>query len=201
VDLTKFKMPDWLIVGGGAVVFLFGFFDWFDTGSVSSSAFKFTLTGVIPWLLIVGSALLAFQIRTGLLRTAKWPWPMIFMAATGLGTLLILVRLILGADADDFIAGAPDVSVRRKFTLWLCFLGGLAATAGAFMSFTMAGGKLNDLPLIGRLRAGRSASLKRGRSRPPAPDSTTDSGSGSGSHSARRLPPAEQDRPFEDPEY
>jgi hypothetical protein len=132
VDFKRFKLPDWLLVGGGAVVFLFGFFDWFDTGSASSSAFKFTITGVFPWLLIVGSALLTYQIRTGILTVKKWSWPTIFLLATIVGAILILIRVIIGADTGDFGApdGVPSLSFDRKFTLWISFLGAVAAAAG-----------------------------------------------------------------------
>lgn len=185
VDFKRFKLPDWLLVGGGAVVFLFGFFDWFDTGAASSSAFKFTLTGVIPWLLIVGSALLSFQIRTGMLRVQKWPWPTIFLLATAIGAILVLVRVIMGADGGDF-NGAEEIKFDRKFTLWLSLIGALAAAAGAALGFVAAGGTVNDLPLVGRIR---TAAATRRAAAPAAP---AERGPRDG---ARRLPPAEQDRP------
>lgn len=187
VDTKRFKLPDWLIVGGGAVVFLFGFFDWFDTGSTSSSAFKFTLTGVFPWLLVVGSALLTFQIRTGILTVRKWPWPTIFLFATAIAAVLLLIRVIMGADGGDF-GGSSDVSVDRKFTLWLSFFGVLAAAAGSFLSFIASGGTVNDLPLVGRIRAARQGAAAK----PSAPTSRPAGDAGS-----RRLPAAEQDRPFD----
>lgn len=193
MDVSRFKLPDWLIVGGGAVVFLFGFFDWFDTGSISSSAFKFTLTGVFPWLLVVGSALLTYQIRTGILTVRKWPWPMIFLFATTIAVILLLVRVIIGAEADDFVSGAGDASVGRKFTLWLSFLGAIAAAAGSFLSFVASGGTVDDLPLVSRIRSARqrsAASSKASGATPPPPPPTRDTGS-------RRLQAAEQDRPFD----
>lgn len=188
VDFKRFKLPDWLLVGGGAVVFLFGFFDWFDTGAASSSAFKFTLTGVIPWLLIVGSALLSFQIRTGMLRVQKWPWPTIFLLATAVGAILILVRAIMGADGRDF--NVPDeITFDRKFTLWFSLIGALAAAAGAALGFIAAGGTVNDLPL-GRIIAAATArrAAKAAVPADPAERGSRDPG--------RRLPPAEQDRPL-----
>jgi len=189
--LKSFKLPDWLIVGGGAVVFLFGFFDWFKTGSVSSSAFKFTVTGVFPWLLIVGSALLTYQIRSGLLTVRKWPWPTIFLFATVIGVILILVRVIIGASASDFYSlpeGTPNPGVGRKFTLWLSLLGAAAAAAGSVLSFLAAGGTVNDLPLVARFKAGKQKADAQRAARPAATPRDT---------GGRRLPPAEQDRPFD----
>ena len=191
MDFKRFKLPDWLLVGGGAVVFLFGFFDWFDTGSISSSAFKFTLTGVIPWLLIVGSALLHYQIRTGILTVKKWPWPTIFLFATVIGAILILIRVIIGANVDDFLAGGGSDSVDRKFTLWISLLGALAAAAGAGLSFVAAGGTANDIPLVGRIKAARSGTKQQSSVKSPKGSAR------SGGDAGRRLPPAEQDRSFE----
>jgi hypothetical protein len=207
VDFKSFKPPDWLLIGGGAVVFLFGFFDWFDTGGTSSSAFKFTVTGVFPWLLIVGSALLAYQIRAGLLQVRKWPWPTIFLCATAIGAILILVRVIIGADWDDFGAGGAEVesaeaagvdtSFGRKFTLWLSFAGAIAATVGAGLGFVAAGGTVNDLPFVSRLRGAASAASQRSAARKAAKAETTATQSEFEAEPDRRLPPGEQDRPFD----
>lgn len=200
MDLKSFKLPDWLLIGGGAAVFLFGFFDWFDTGATSSSAFKFTVTGVFPWLLIVGSALLAYQIRAGLLQVRKWPWPTIFLCATAIGAILIMIRVIIGADTSDFGApGGSSTAVGRKFTLWLSFAGALVAAAGAGLSFVAAGGTVNDLPFVSRLRGAASAASQRSAARKAAKSDTAAPATGTAYEQEpdRRLPPGEQDRPFD----
>ena len=96
----------------------------------------------------------------------KWPWPTIFLFATVIGAILILIRVIIGADVGDF--GASDAvrdqmeaagqatSFDRKFTLWISFLGAVAAAVGAGLSFVAAGGTANDLPLVGRIKAART---------------------------------------------
>lgn len=163
MDLSRFRLPEWLVVGGGAVVFILGFFNWFDTGGVPSGALKFTITGIIPWLLISGTALLTFQIRAGILRANRWPWPVIFVFTTAIGALLILIRTIIGTDTGEFGFGAEGAQdIDRQFTLWLTLAGALTAAIGAAMIFRMAGGTVADLPLIGKMReAGQQASQRR----------------------------------------
>ena len=35
MDFSRFKTPDWLVIGGGLAVLVAGFIDWFDTGPIS----------------------------------------------------------------------------------------------------------------------------------------------------------------------
>ena len=84
MDFTRFRTADWLVIVGGAVVFIAGFLDWFDAGPVSPNAFDFTFTGLIPWLLLTAAAVLAFLAAGGVLPSAT-PWPLILLGLTALG--------------------------------------------------------------------------------------------------------------------
>ena len=57
MDFSKFKTPDWLIVGGGVVFLIGGFLDWLTaTGELfgvevtirGATAFDFFFTGIVP---------------------------------------------------------------------------------------------------------------------------------------------------------
>ena len=126
MDFTKFRTADWLVIVGGAVVFIAGFLDWFDAGPVSPNAFDFTLTGLTPWLLLTAAAVLAFLAAAGVLPSAA-PWPLILLGLTALGAILVLVRLVVGADLSDIVdlAGQPDHSLDRAGALWLSAIGAL----------------------------------------------------------------------------
>jgi hypothetical protein len=153
MDFTRFKTADWLVVVGGAVVFVAGFLDWFDAGPVSPNAFDFTFTGLVPWLLLTAAAALAFLAAAGVLPSAT-PWPLILLGLAALGAILILVRLVVGADLSDVVdlAGEPDQSLDRAGALWLSAIGACVATAGSVMMFRNAGDRLSELPDLQKIR-------------------------------------------------
>ena len=100
MDFSKFKTPDWLVIGGGLVVLIAGFLDWFKLSDtdVGANAFDYTLTGLIPWILIVGAAVLTFLLAGGIIKAGGAPWTLIILGATALGALLIIIRVLIGAD-------------------------------------------------------------------------------------------------------
>ena len=153
MDFTKFRTADWLVIVGGAIVFIAGFLDWFDAGPVSPNAFDFTFTGLIPWLLLTAAAVLAFLAAAAVLPSGA-PWPVILLGLTALGAILVLVRLVVGADLGDVVdlAGQPDHSLDRAGALWLSAIGACVATAGAGMMFQSAGGRLTELPDLQKIR-------------------------------------------------
>ena len=158
MDFSKFKTADWLVVGGGLAVLIGGFLDWFsvDGGGSFGNAFDFTLTGLIPWILIVAAAVVTFLLAAGVMNAGGTPWTVLVLGATALGALLLLVRLIIGADASDFVSipeGQEDFSLDRAFGLWFTVLGGIAAAAGAFIGFQASGGNVRDLTDLEKMKA------------------------------------------------
>jgi hypothetical protein len=153
MDFTRFRTADWLVIVGGAVVFIAGFLDWFDAGPVSPNAFDFTFTGLIPWLLLTAAAVLAFLAAAEVLPSAT-PWPLILLALTAIGTVLVLVRLVVGADLGDVVdlGGQPDRTLDRAGALWLSAIGAGVATIGAGMMVQSAGARLTDLPDLQKIR-------------------------------------------------
>jgi uncharacterized membrane protein len=115
VDFSKFKTADWLVIVGAAMAFIAGFLDWFDAGPLSPNAFDFTFTGLIPWLLLVAAAVLDFLVAGELIPAGPVPWALVLLGLTGVGALLILVRLFIGADLGDIVdlAGIPDQDLSR----------------------------------------------------------------------------------------
>jgi hypothetical protein len=155
MDFTKFRTADWLVIVGGAVVFVTGFLDWFDAGPLSPNAFDFTFTGLIPWLLLTSAAVLAFLVASRVLGSGAAPWELILLGLTTIGAVLLILRLVIGADLSDVVndlAGQPDRSLDRAGGLWLSAIGGCVATAGAVMMFQAVGGRLTDLPDLQKMR-------------------------------------------------
>ena len=153
MDFTKFKTPDWLVIGGGLVFLIAGFLDWFTVdGEGGWGAFDYTLTGLIPWILIVGAAVVTFLLAGGVLKAGGAPWTLIVLGATGLGTLLVLLRLIMGSDAGDQ-GGPSNIDLDRAAGLWIAVIGGLVATAGAFLAYQAGGGNVRDFTDMDKMKS------------------------------------------------
>ena len=143
MDISKFKTHDWMVIGGAAAVLVFTFMNWWEVdipfgGTVGTNGFDHFFTGIVPWILLVAVGVLTFLGAAGIFALPdSVPAPLVFLAATALGTLLILLNLLIGP-------GIPS-GVDRGIGLFLSLLGGIVATAGAGMGFTAAGGDLKDL--------------------------------------------------------
>jgi hypothetical protein len=172
VDLSKFKTSDWLKIGGALGFLIFGFFDWvsveasgIDLGG-GGNVFDFFWTGTIPWILVIATGVISFLLINGTMKAGSLPWPLIFLAATGLAALLLLIRLLFnpleGSDQFEALGG----SVNRGIGMILSVIAGLAAFAGAFLGFKESGGDFNDLKDMNKLKG---AFQGGGDSAPPPP--------------------------------
>jgi hypothetical protein len=170
--LKALKPDEWLIVAGGALVLVFGVLRWFSwevtvddvvvVPEDTSNAFDYLLTGVVPWLLIVGAAVVTLLLATEALRPGNVPWPLVLTAATALGFVLILIRLIIGHDLDT--GEGADLDVSRGIGIWVSALGALIAFVGAFIGFRNTGLETEYKPVVGRSQPDREI--------PPSGDAT-----------------------------
>lgn len=150
MDFSKFKTSDWLIVGGGLGIIIFGlFFDWqkvefMGVSASGGNAFDFFFTGTVPWLLLVAAAVVVVLRVQGTIKDNGLPWPLILLGATGLAAILLLIRFI-------FNPGAPD-GVGRAIGMILSLISGIVAAAGGVMGFTASGGDLKDLTDVNKLK-------------------------------------------------
>jgi hypothetical protein len=173
VDLSKFKTSDWLKVGGAIGFLIFGFLKWISVdgpggfGSASTgNVFDFFWTGTLPWLLVIATGVITFLLATGNMKPGSAPWPLIFLGATGLAALLLLIRFIFNPlDGKEFIEDAGG-SVGRGIGMILSVISGLVAFAGAFLGFKESGGDFNDLKDMNKLKG---AFQGGGDSAPPPP--------------------------------
>ena len=176
MDLSKFKTSDWLKVGGGAAFLIFGFLPWVKIsgpGGFGSSSggnvFDFFFTGIIPWILIIGTAVITLLLVTGKMKAGNLPWPLIMLVATALGALLLILRLLINPlDGKDFIE-ASGGSVGRGIGMILSTIAGIAAAAGAFLGFQESGGDLNDLKDMNKLKSSFGGGQGAGPTPPPPP--------------------------------
>ena len=163
MDFSKFKTSDWLMIGGGAAMLILGFvLNWtsVDTGfgaAAGDGPFNYFFTGGIAWLLVVAVGALTVANVMGKLPATQ-PWPLIFLGATGLATVLMLLRIILGARFDF---------ADRGIGMYGAFIWSAIALAGAFLNFQASGGDIKDLTDVNKLKA--SFAKGGGDDAPPPP--------------------------------
>jgi hypothetical protein len=161
MDLSKFKTSDWLKIGGAGLLLIGGFMKWVkvDSGPISvgtGSVFSFFLTGTVPWLLIMGAAVVTVLLAMDKVKSGSLPWPLIMLGATGLGALLLIFRLLAGPPGEvDSIDGLDElgISVGRGIGMIIGVLGGIIAAVGGVLGFKESGGDLNDLKDVNKLKA------------------------------------------------
>jgi len=164
MDFSKFKTSDWLMVGGGAAMLILGLaLDWtsVDTGGVAITGdgpFNYFLTGGLAWLLVVAVGALAAALALGKLPPTQ-PWQLIFLGATGLAVLLMLIQLLIGGrEGTD-----------RGMGMIGAFIWAALATAGAFLNFQASGGDIKDLTDVNKLKASFAKGDDGAPPPPPAP--------------------------------
>lgn len=147
MDFSKFKTSDWLIVAGGIGMFIFGLFlDWWSVpGYSAGNAFDFFFTGTVPWILLVGAAVITVLSVMEVIKPGSLPWPLILVGATVLAVLLLLIRVL-------FNPGAPD-GVDRGIGMWLALISGIVGLVGAVLGFQASGGDLKDLTDVNKLKS------------------------------------------------
>ena len=149
MDFSKFKVHDWLMIGGGAAMLILGFvLDWTSVSYAGFSTsgdgpFNYFFTGGIAWILVVAVGVLALLNQLGKLPPTQ-PWPLIFLGASGLAAILMILRILLGARFD----GADRGIGMYGAVVWTGI-----SLAGAFMNFTASGGNVNDLKDMNKLKA------------------------------------------------
>jgi hypothetical protein len=175
MDLSKFKTADWLIVGAGIGMFLFGFLEWVTlsasgfgiTLSQSFNAFEFFWTGTLPWLLVIAAAVITVLVTLEVVRRDQLPWSLVLLGVTVLATFLVLIRLFFNP-----IDGADEagVDVGRGIGLVLATAASFVAVAGAYGKFRADGGELRDLTDLDKLKSAFSGgNTSSGSGVPPPP--------------------------------
>ena len=165
MDLGKLKASDWLMVGGGVAMLLLGFaLPWTKIpGDTGDGPFEYFLTGGIAWLLVVTVGVLALLRATGTLPETR-PWPVIFLLACAVATLLMVIRVLAGA------RGLGPFETSRGIGMYGALVWSLITGAGAYLSFTESGGDIKDLTDVEKLKTTLSGGgARRGDDPPPPP--------------------------------
>ena len=148
MDLSKFRPGDWLLVAGGAAMLIFGLaLDWAEVEGIGvNNAFDYFFTGGIAWLLVVAAGTVAVLLAVGSIIPGTTPWSLVLLLGTGLATLLMLIRLIIGAGDE------AGFDLDRGAGMYVAFIAAAVAFAGAVMNYTRSGGRLSDLTDMDKMR-------------------------------------------------
>ena len=121
--------------------------DWSSFGGVSGDGpFDYFFTGGIAWILVVAVGVLAFLHAGGKLPDTQ-PWSLIFLGATGLAAILMILRILIGG--HDVGGGSRSTAVPE------CMppsSGPASHWPAAVMNFTASGGNFNDLKDMDKLK-------------------------------------------------
>ena len=171
MDFSKFKPSDWLKAGGGLVMLIAYFLTWWELdypgvdSGVSGSEYFFT--GTVPWiLLVVIGVLTVLAVMDVFKLPATIPAPLVFLAASALSLLLLIVRFF--SDGVDSVAGF-DVPTKRGAGLYLALLAGIAVFVGCLLGFKESGGNLNDLKDMNKIKGQFGGGGGGGTPPPPPP--------------------------------
>ncbi len=179
MDLSKFKTSDWLKVGGALAMFIAYFLDWTsidcggfggpgvanacDNANLSGSDFFFR--GTLPWLLVLAVGVLTVLLVLEIVKSTKLPWGIVFIGASGLALLLVIIYII-----HPSYSGVSGIG--RGIGAWLALIATGVVLAGSVMGFTESGGNLNDLKDVNKLKSQFGIAGKdEGGSTPPPPPS------------------------------
>ncbi len=130
MNRSMFRPGDWLLIVGGVAMLIFGLaLDWakVDLGGVSASgnnAFDYFFTGGIAWILVVAAGVIAVLLAAGAIAPGTTPWALILLLMTGLATLLMLLRLIIGGGDE------AGIDLDRGVGMWVAFLAAAIALGG-----------------------------------------------------------------------
>ncbi len=147
MDVSRFRVGDWILVAAGAVMLVLGLavpwtsveLEGLDLGG-AQNAFSYPFTGGVAWLLVVAAGVIAFLRAADLMGDGSIPWTRLTVLATALAVALMLLRLILGPGG-----GNDRVSLGRGSGMIIAFLASAVALGGAYLNHRAEGGSLADL--------------------------------------------------------
>ena len=138
MDFSKFKTPDWLMIGGGVGILIFGFLDWVDASITDSASrrraatsFDFFWTGTHSVDPVIASAVVTCCSCRASLKEDQAPVAdSILLVATASPRCCCCIRLIFNPiDGKDRDRGGRR-RVGRGIGMILSVLAGIVAAVG-----------------------------------------------------------------------
>ena len=140
MDLNKLNTADKVIAASGIVLFIAYFLPWFkaDAGIVTVTASGGDvgfLWATLPMLLglIAAGVVIATKLFDVKLPELPVPLGQAFLGIGALAAVLVVLKLIIGEDANG--AGAFGIEIKRAFGIFLAALAAIGLAAGGFLKF------------------------------------------------------------------
>jgi hypothetical protein len=137
-SVDRLSLNQRIVLGGGVLVLLASFMPWFGEPGFALDAWDSDFFAWGGTIFVVAGALIlglgAFEIAD--LRVAKVAAEHMALLATGVGTLLIVIQLLIGESAFG-------LTISRRFGIFISLAGAAAATYGSLGAVKDAG---LDLP-------------------------------------------------------
>jgi hypothetical protein len=106
---------------------------------------------------------IAVLLFVGAIPAGTTPWPLILVIGTGVATVLMLIRLIVGAGDE------AGFELDRGSGMYVAFIAAAIALAGAVMNYTAAGGSFSDLTDMDKMRDAFKGGDSADQGSPPPP--------------------------------
>ena len=140
MEREGFGLGNWLKAAGGMVFFVAGLLPWWrlavsDGPLVTTNAFTYDMTGLVPYAVFVGIAIVTIIIETeslGLPRILVNP-TLTLLAAFG-ATVLVGIRFFMDG-YDNALLEADGYSITRGVGLYLAAVAALTVLAGSVLLF------------------------------------------------------------------
>jgi hypothetical protein len=186
MDISRFRVGDWVLVASGVVMLVLGLAVHWATIDAEGrnfggarNAFDYFFTGGLAWLLVVAAGVITFLLAARTIQRGSTPWTRLILGATALATLLMLLRVILGGGADQRI-GNQDVTLGRGAGMFIALIAAIGALVGALLNLREEGDSISAI----------FSSLSKTRHRDEAQSSE---------NGGNRLPPPTGEVPREPP--
>jgi len=175
LDVSEFRVGDWVLVVAGAVMLILGLaLHWatIHANGISypgtRNAFDYPLTGGLAWLLTVAPGVVTFLLAARLMPRGRTPWTRLMVGSTALATLLMLLRLLFGGGADQRI-GNQVVSLGRGAGMYVAALAAIGGLVGALLDLRAEDDSLSQIWADVRARFGDEEPAGDGALPPPDP--------------------------------
>ncbi len=151
MDVSRFRVGDWVLVAAGVVMLVLGLAVHWATIDANGrsfggarNAFDYFFTGGVAWLLVVAAGVITFLLAARVIQRGTTPWTRLILGGAALATLLMLIRVVIGGGADQRI-GNQDVTLGRGAGMFIALLAAIGALVGALLNLRDEGDSVSAI--------------------------------------------------------